>query len=154
MDIFQRWPFSNRRFMCRTTKGSRKNGVKWRKVWQVYPIILRSCPVGTTANVCRSELSPFEVRSIFVWRRSYPEVLKQLQQTTIYNIYVLFFRENKAWNFMWIVCLANDLQEVLSLIFSKNNKLNIRMPSATNLLKALRTNIWHLFLHLYCCSFW
>ena len=30
----------------------------------------------------------------------------------------LFFRENKAWHFMWIVCLADDSHEMSSIIFS------------------------------------
>ena len=44
-----------------------------------------------------------------------------MQQTTIFYLFFLFFRENKSWHFMWIVCLA------------KKKKKKIGMSSATNL---------------------
>ena len=40
----------------------------------------------------------------------------QLQQMTFINIFSLFFRENKTWYFMWILCLAEDSHETSSLI--------------------------------------
>ena len=45
----------------------------------------------------------------------------QLQQMAFFNVFVflLFFRENKAWHFMWAICLADDSYEMLSLIFSE-----------------------------------
>ena len=39
----------------------------------------------------------------------------------ILNFYA-FFRENKAWDFMWIVCWADDSHEMPSLIFSEKKK--------------------------------
>ena len=33
----------------------------------------------------------------------------------------IIFRENKVWQFMWIICLADDSHEISSLIFSKKN---------------------------------
>ena len=43
---------------------------------------------------------------------------KILEQTTIYFCF-LFFRENNAWHYMWIVCQADDSQVMSSIIFSK-----------------------------------
>ena len=37
-------------------------------------------------------------------------------------IFFVFFRENKAWYFMWIVCLADNWHEISSLIFSEKYK--------------------------------
>ena len=39
----------------------------------------------------------------------------------LFFVYFLcvFFRENKAWYFMWIICLADDSHEISRLIFSK-----------------------------------
>ena len=39
------------------------------------------------------------------------------QQMTVLNILSLFFRENKTWYFMWILCWAEDSHETSSLIF-------------------------------------
>ena len=43
---------------------------------------------------------------------------KIIEQTTIY-FYFLFFRENNAWHYMWIVCLADDSHVMSSIISSK-----------------------------------
>ena len=39
--------------------------------------------------------------------------------------YLYFFEENKAWFFMWILCLAEDSLERSSLIFSEKQWKNI-----------------------------
>ena len=54
-----------------------------------------------------------------------------------FKYFVLFFRENKACHFMWIVCLAEDSHEMSSFIFSEKLKISFRMPSATNFLRAI-----------------
>ena len=33
--------------------------------------------------------------------------------------FVLLFRENKSWQFMWIICLADDSHEMSRLVFSE-----------------------------------
>ena len=43
---------------------------------------------------------------------------KFLEQTTIY-FYFLFFRENNAWHYMWIVCQADDSHVMSSIISSE-----------------------------------
>ena len=41
----------------------------------------------------------------------------------IQNFLFLFFRENKSWHFMWIVCqAADDLHEMSRLVFSEKKK--------------------------------
>ena len=42
-----------------------------------------------------------------------------------FNILVLSFEENKAWFFMWILCLAKDSHELSSHIFSGRQGKNI-----------------------------
>ena len=54
--------------------------------------------------------------------------------------FFFYFSEHKAWQLMWIVCLVDNSHEMSGVIFSKNNKINFRMSSATNLLSALRVN--------------
>ena len=41
------------------------------------------------------------------------------------SFYSFIFDENKAWCFMWILCLAEDSHEISNLIFSekKNEKV-------------------------------
>ena len=56
-----------------------------------------------------------------------------MQQTT-FIIIVAFFRENKAWPFLWIVCPADESHEMASLFSIKNNNKKLRMLSATTLL--------------------
>ena len=34
-------------------------------------------------------------------------------------LFLIFFRENKTWHFMWIVCLADNSHEMPSFIFSE-----------------------------------
>ena len=46
---------------------------------------------------------------------------KILEQTTIY-FYFLFFRENNAWHYMWIVCPADD-SHLMSSIISSEKKI-------------------------------
>ena len=43
---------------------------------------------------------------------------KILEQTTIYFSF-LYFRENNAWHYMWIICLADDSHVMSSIIFSE-----------------------------------
>ena len=43
---------------------------------------------------------------------------KILEQTTIYFCF-LFFRENNAWYYMWIVCQADDSNVMSSIISSE-----------------------------------
>ena len=52
---------------------------------------------------------------------------KILEQTMIYFCF-LFFRENNAWHYMWIVCPADD-SHVMSSIISSENAL--KMSSAS-----------------------
>ena len=53
--------------------------------------------------------------------------LKVLVSTDNIFIFFIFFRENKAWHCMWIVCLADDsrenakLCEMPSIVFPGNN---------------------------------
>ena len=42
-----------------------------------------------------------------------------------FNFLLLSFEENKAWFFMWILCLAEDSLETSSLIFSEKQWKNI-----------------------------
>ena len=61
-------------------------------------------------------------------------------------IFFLFFRENKSWHFMWIVCSADDSHEISRLVFSeksKKKKKKFRMSSAKILLGALRVISLH-----------
>ena len=44
---------------------------------------------------------------------------KQKLQLRTLNFLLLSFKENKAWCFMWILCLAEDSHETSSLIFSE-----------------------------------
>ena len=53
----------------------------------------------------------------------------------------LFFREYKTWNFMWIVCLADDSHEMTSLISLKNKGKKIKVSSAAVAISALRVSI-------------
>ena len=46
---------------------------------------------------------------------------KILEQTTVYFCF-LFLRENHAWHYMWIVCLADDFHVMSSIIFSEKYK--------------------------------
>ena len=49
-----------------------------------------------------------------------------------FNFLLLSFEENKAWFFMWILCLAEDSPETSSLIFSEKQ--------------------WKIFMNVVCCS--
>ena len=64
--------------------------------------------------------------------------IKVLISTATNDILILFFTENKAGHFMWIFCLADNLHEMISLIFPGSKK--IRMLSDTILLRALMVN--------------
>ena len=35
----------------------------------------------------------------------------------IHKYFFIFFRENKTWYFMWLLCLAEDSYEISSFIF-------------------------------------
>ena len=51
---------------------------------------------------------------------------------------LLSFEENKAWFYMWILCLAEDLHETSSLIFSKK--------------KTKKKTNEKIFINVVCCS--
>ena len=65
----------------------------------------------------------------------------QLQQTTFFFFFLsVFFRVNKTWQSMWIICLAEDSHEISRLIFYeklKNNKNKIKMLFATVVIDAI-----------------
>ena len=67
---------------------------------------------------------------------------KKLQQTTLYFLLLLSFKANKAWCFIWILCLAEDSHEISSFIFSlkKKGKKYSWMSSAGVMIGALRVN--------------
>ena len=44
--------------------------------------------------------------------------------------FLLFFRENKTWNFMQIVCWSDNSQEISSPIFSEKKKQKKKQPIA------------------------
>ena len=46
-----------------------------------------------------------------------PEVLSIFIAGNILNLILLFFRENKAWHFMRIICLADGSHEMPCLVF-------------------------------------
>ena len=56
-----------------------------------------------------------------------PQSAKQKLQQTTFNFSLLSFEENKAWFFMWILCLAEDSLETSSLIFSEKQWKNINV---------------------------
>ena len=82
-------------------------------------------------------LSTFRHRSFLV-RQSVPSTDKLTDKLLIITaadeilifiylfIFVLFFREYKAWYFMWIVYLSDDSHRLLSLIFSEIYSLQIQ----------------------------
>ena len=45
-----------------------------------------------------------------------------------FTYYFLFFRENKSWHFMWIICLADDSHEMSRLYSLK--KIKVKLFSA------------------------
>ena len=58
-----------------------------------------------------------------------------------FNFLLLSFKENKAWFFMWILCLAEDSLETSSLIFpEKQWKKYLWMLSAAVVIGALGVN--------------
>ena len=50
------------------------------------------------------------------------------------NFLKSFFKENKTWHFMWIICLADDSHEMSRLIFSEKYNKKIKMSSPAVLL--------------------
>ena len=65
------------------------------------------------------------------WKLTLKAPRKILEQTTIYFCF-LFFRENNAWHYMWIVCQADDSHVMSSIISSeKYEKHALRMSSAS-----------------------
>ena len=61
-----------------------------------------------------------------------------------FNFLLLSFEENKAWFFMWILCLAEDSLETSSLIFSeKKMEKCLWMSSAAVVIDALRFNRYY-----------
>ena len=70
------------------------------------------------------------IKVIFCLKLTIKGPRKILEQTTIYFCF-LFFRENNAWHYMWIVCQADDSHVMSSIIFSKKyEKHALRMSSA------------------------
>ena len=59
--------------------------------------------------------------------------------TIFFICFFLFFRENKSWHFMWIVCLADDSHEISRLVFSEKKFFECRLLHI--LLGALRVNL-------------
>ena len=57
----------------------------------------------------------------YLWMSSAAVVIGALRVKCIYmyTILLLSIEENKAWFFMWILCLAEDSLETSSLIFSE-----------------------------------
>ena len=59
-----------------------------------------------------------------------------------FDFLLLSFKENKAWFFIWILCIAEDSLETLCLIFSEKQwKKYLWMSSAAVVIGALRVNI-------------
>ena len=59
------------------------------------------------------------------WQPFFPVTLKAPNKTCSrwhFNFLLLSFEENKAWFFMWILCLAKDSLETSSLNSLKNNE--------------------------------
>ena len=54
-------------------------------------------------------------------------------------IYLFFFRENKSWHYMWIICLADDSHE-MSTVFSEKYKKN-------------NFWVWRLICYKFCLAF-
>ena len=57
-----------------------------------------------------------------------------------FNFLLLFFEENKAWLFMWILCLEEDSLETSSLIFSEK-QWKIWMSSPAAVIGPLTVNV-------------
>ena len=57
---------------------------------------------------------------------------KILEQMTVYFCF-LFFRENNAWHYMWIVCLADHSHVMSSIISSENYKKHALKMSSVSL---------------------
>ena len=58
-----------------------------------------------------------------------------------FTFLLLSFEQNKAWFFMWILCLAEDSLETSSLIFSEKQwKKYLWLSSAAVVIGALRVN--------------
>ena len=50
------------------------------------------------------------------------KALREIEADSILFFLLLVFRENKAWHFLWIICLPDDSQEMSSLIFTEKYK--------------------------------
>ena len=78
-------------------------------------------------NIFVSRSTPLFKRTVFSLKRSLVCIgvltlkapRKILEQTTIYFCF-LFFRENNAWHYIWIVCQAGDSHVMSSIISSEN----------------------------------
>ena len=57
--------------------------------------------------------------------------------------FFLFFRENKSWHFMWIICQADNSHEMSRLVFSEKKKKFLECPELLLqiLLGALRVKL-------------
>ena len=56
------------------------------------------------------------------------------------KFFVLFFRENKYWHFMWIVCQADDSHGMSRLVFSEKSKKNKKKQKKTKNEKKKKKN--------------
>ena len=78
-------------------------------------------------------------------------ILKALSEIVADDILfylLLFYRENKTWHFMWIVCRADDSHEMISLIFSeKKKKWKIKISSAAVVISTLMADWYQTFCH-------
>ena len=64
------------------------------------------------------------------------KALSKFVAANILKFFLLFFRENKTWHFMWIICLADDSHE-MSSYFLWNIK-HFTVSSAVLVISALR----------------
>ena len=58
-----------------------------------------------------------------------------------FNLFLSSFEDNKAWFFMWILCLAEDSLKTLSYFLWKTLKKYLWMSSAAVRIGALKVNI-------------
>ena len=61
-----------------------------------------------------------------IWKTLNPYRAKQIAAHNTFIFLLLSFKENKAWCFIWILCLAKDSHEISSLIFAEKQRKNIQ----------------------------
>ena len=77
-------------------------------------------------HMCKWTVRTIELPMASALSLAAASVLAKLQQTTLLFFLLLSFKENKAWCFMWILCLAEDSHEISILIFSEKCWKNIQ----------------------------